>query len=462
MQKHVHYWLGVFTAGVVIVAIAIGAWSVATERALSLVAIAVGAIVALTVVLVLTLTFRRMIFSRFLGVSEASVERITLDTSSLVASTLRGDLEGSQRASQSLAGSLVGWWAWSSFYRWVIGTNLAFLVAFGGFAGTVLLFEQNKRLEEQNTRLSEQTIELQAQRRQLEAQIERFDLQNDLMALNVVAELRSRLENTTGQSPSWDDDLTSGFVSSRMDEVAQQVSAISAGCAFESRQVEMHRGPNPSEVIAISGLAESERLRLAVVNAMLSLTHDQDMNVRLGAVLVLDHLAELPSDLEVSLSGMYVTDLKLQSESGIKLSFERSIIDGLWCRNCEVQVSNSMLISILGAKPVSGVDSIITAGNLDDVLPTVDGTTIEGSSELLFWAGQETELGPILRSVVIGKFFTIMNDVDFERFSGLYSSRADYSSYSSGIDSLEILHPDCRLASDLSKAMPFVQSSNAD
>lgn len=150
MRLHVAYWIGFFTSAFVIVAVAVGAWSVATEQALNFTSVAFGAIVALSISLSLILLLRRFLLKKILGATEASLSDIASDAIGAASSLSKGDHKEASDRAENAARSALGWYSWVNLYRWVINANIALLVAFAGFTGTVLLFEQNKRIQNQN------------------------------------------------------------------------------------------------------------------------------------------------------------------------------------------------------------------------------------------------------------------------------------------------------------------------
>ena len=213
VQRHVAFWIGFFAASLVIVPIAIGVWGLAEDMAELWVVFLYGAIATLVGIAVLAILFRDRVMTWLLGRADASLEEVSSRLVSTIAAAVRGDHKGAEEEGKVLAAVLAGWWAWSNLYRWVIGSALGLLVAFGAFVGTVLLFEQNRKLgqqttaletqtkalETQTTRLGEQTAFMEAQTKLMQTQTDRLEdqaeqatMQNEILTLSLVNELRSQ------------------------------------------------------------------------------------------------------------------------------------------------------------------------------------------------------------------------------------------------------------------------------
>lgn len=410
MQKHVHYWLGVFSASVIIVAVAIGAWSVATEKALNLLAMAVGMILALTIFLFLIIVLRRPILEKFLGVSEASVEKITIESSSLVSSTIKGDAEGARAAGEALAGSVVGWWVWSNFYRWVIATNIALLVAFGGFAGTVLLFEQNKRLREQTTELIEQ-------RKQLQAQNERFDMQNELASLNLVFDFRQRLKNLEMTNKQ-------GFEAYMLVAYDDNKVVDDANtCKLTGSNEPLKPMPNKSSIAAVSDLTRSDILGERVLNALRYLLEDSDDTVRLGALMALDRIGAVAPSGEFTFTGMDIDGLSLNT--GQSITFSGSNVFNIDCERCSITIYGSFAQNIKASK-LASYYSIV--GNPSEPVIDTELSAPVAENEVSAFSAESTlpqviTLQVVDHSILTGTFQAVDDRVtETLRFSNSYVS----------------------------------------
>ena len=142
MSRHLSFWIGFFAAALVIVPVAVGAWGVTQGFARDWAATFFIVICTIVGLLVIGLLFRGAILRRLTGRAEATVEEISTTLISGVSAAVAQDRAAAEREADKLARVVLGWYAWSNFYRWVIGTALALLLAFASFTGTVLLFEQ--------------------------------------------------------------------------------------------------------------------------------------------------------------------------------------------------------------------------------------------------------------------------------------------------------------------------------
>jgi hypothetical protein len=61
-----------------------------------------------------------------------------------------------KKHSGELSRSLIAWYSWAGFYRWVIKTGVTFLGVFAVFSGTILLIDQNEKLQNQNALTKDQ------------------------------------------------------------------------------------------------------------------------------------------------------------------------------------------------------------------------------------------------------------------------------------------------------------------
>lgn len=352
MNKHMNFWIGWFTAAFVVVFIAVGAWGVATDQALEAVAWGFGLTLALTVLLCAVLFFRARLLRFFLNTTEASIEELASHSFELIGATTRGDKELVANKTQMLVRSFLGWYAWSSFYRWVIRTNMALLIAFGGFAGTVLLFEQNRRLEEQ-------TIELIGQRKQLEEQNSRFDIQNELLGLSLTSELRERLRPVADKQKGLG--LTRNTVSTFGDTSGHSCTLSLINSALGSVS-------NASSVEAVAKLAQSQYIGKSVVSTLETLLKDDDDGVALGALVALDSLGKVPPGTRIFISGKSIFGLNLQSD--VDISFSNSFLLNFRCSNCTASLFSAVSVSSVVNQYLIVEDSIIS--NQSIMLPEDD------------------------------------------------------------------------------------------
>lgn len=373
MQKHLAFWIGFFLAAVCSVIIALGAWGVVTERALSVVAVAAGAIFALSLVLIVIFAFRDTIIRRTFGSAVTSLEELTQKFSQLASATIDKDSKRTADASSDMARGLLSWYAWVSSYRWIINTNIALLIVFGGFTGTVLLFEQNNRIREQTKQLVEQAILLRQQN-------DRMEVQNEIQLLSVVDELRTRMSSTArSRTEQFVVTAATGFGGlSSLDDFAlddqaetdDSVDKISgpsdvspeAPCRVLVDGSGLSRLPNPSEIRAIAGLAQSEKIGPSIIGALASLLYDENSGVVLGSMIILDDLGLLQeaSGGTVTLRDVFIGTLEVSSD--VKIVFEESFVKDFTCLNCKVSAQGTY-ISVVDNMTFANIDrSVVEAG----------------------------------------------------------------------------------------------------
>lgn len=312
MRNQVSFWIGFFSAALVVVAFAVGAWSVVTEKALNFVAVIFGMVIALTLALFIGLTFRRFILKKILGATEKSLDEISSDTFALISSASRGEKEEASLRASSLTRSVIGWYIWNNFYRWVIGTNVTLLVAFAGFAGTVLFFEQNKKIDEQTTQIK---------------------LQNGLLGIEFLTTLRGLLVRPAAPIP-----LDQG-------EFVFQVGNESQ-C-----DVSLRRKWPALQAVNFAGISYAERLyqqpsmQTSIVDALQALLSDDSGAVSLAALLALEKLRIAPTLGQLSVSrASIVGDIEISSR--IKLTISGSRLQGFHCDECELFVLGSLVDDI--------------------------------------------------------------------------------------------------------------------
>ena len=97
-----------------------------------------GAIAALLLVLVLLLAVRKWLLQKLTGNDESGLNDVATNIAGLVRAARVGSDEEQHNAVARATSSLINWYVWSNFYRWVIGTAVGLLLAFGAYAGTIL------------------------------------------------------------------------------------------------------------------------------------------------------------------------------------------------------------------------------------------------------------------------------------------------------------------------------------
>ncbi|MGI3186377.1 hypothetical protein [Nioella aestuarii] len=360
LQKHLSFWVGFFSAVIVAVPIAVGVWGAASEFARNMSILLFGAVGTLIAVLVVVLFLRDWILRRTLGTTRATMEDFANSIGRIAASIASGDHKRLETETQEIAKTALGWYAWSSFYRWVIGSAIGLLLAFGAFTGTVLLFEQNNRLQEQT---------------------DQFDTQNEILTLSLASELRLQLQNASEQA-------SFSFMSRRGGDFLTGIPLLShadgCGVGYDS-EIELSTVPSPAIVDAIADLATRESpIRARVVEALRHLLMDSDGTVAAGALLVLDQIGQADGAY-VQLSGMYIGTNDLNLSSAAEILLVDSYVDGLTCRECTSRFVTSIILandpgddprarlSLIFSMPGLGMDglesNIIALAETDATLP---------------------------------------------------------------------------------------------
>ncbi|CAN0453145.1 unnamed protein product, partial [Ectocarpus fasciculatus] len=163
MQKHVHFWTGVFVTLFLSVPLAMGIAGIAIDEAKRTALSVLSMMCVLVVLLVLVLANRDHILRFITGRTESSLDEIASGAFDAIGAAYARDKEQSAKQIARLVSTIVNWYSWSGFYRWVIGTLTAILVVFTGLAGTVLLLDQNKKLGEQTNLLEKQNTAIKLQ-----------------------------------------------------------------------------------------------------------------------------------------------------------------------------------------------------------------------------------------------------------------------------------------------------------
>jgi hypothetical protein len=150
MEKHIYFWLGVLSAILLAVPASIGTMFVLGTEAINLAAFAVGALFSLVSCLLATLAFRDRILQKLFGTANTSMITTANSFGNIIFSAASRDLEKTRHHSEEFSKNILSWYAWSSFYKWIIGTGVALLGTFAVFAGTILIVDQNNQLRKGN------------------------------------------------------------------------------------------------------------------------------------------------------------------------------------------------------------------------------------------------------------------------------------------------------------------------
>lgn len=410
MARHLSFWIGFFAAALVIVPVAVGAWGVTQGFARDWAATFFIVICTMVGLLVMGLLFRGAILRRLTGRAEATVEDISSTLISGVSAAVAQDRATAEREADKLARVVLGWYAWSNFYRWVIGTALALLLAFASFTGTVLLFEQIAKLEDQTRVMQAQQELMDAQTRFMENQTQRLEeqsraaaMQNEIEMLNLVNQLRDQMLATIETKPLRDwlrRDGRSGF-----EDPLVSLSTDQQACALGFNLDHVMSGP-PSPAIrgAIVNLTLSPMLGPQVLTALELLVQDGHGGVALGALQILERAGH-----SVAVDRIFVQDVMMQREVVLKrfngeIVFENAFLWGFECPDCDFHIRGSYL-NPTDVQPKTALRSVITQVDVNDPPVVAIGTVNQGIPLPIEWPGVEVALGPFFFAFEQGWLF---------------------------------------------------------
>lgn len=372
MSRHLSFWIGFFAAALVIVPVAVGAWGVTQGFARDWAATFFIVICTIVGLLVVGLLFRGAILRRLTGRAEATVEDISSTLISGVSAAVAQDRATAEREADKLARVVLGWYAWSNFYRWVIGTALALLLAFASFTGTVLLFEQIAKLEDQTRVMQAQQELMDAQTRFMESQTQRLEeqteaaaMQNEIMTLNLVNEIRDQMLASVEQRPLGEWLATVGTLV--IDEPLARYATEAASCGLHfDLDYPLNSAPSPAAIGAITQLAQSDALGQRVVDALNLLAGDSHGSVALGAVLVLQNVSQ-PFASNVILRDLFLIEPIRLSGHVYDLSLRRSYVSSLICPDCQIHISASFYQFNIPVVASGGYNLVVNSGRDDPV-----------------------------------------------------------------------------------------------
>lgn len=359
MAKHLSFWIGFFAAALLIVPIAVGVWGAAGELAEYVAVFLFGTIAGLVVLVVVALFFRNAILRRVLRRGEASLEDVTAALVTTISSASAGDRAAAEKSAVALGQTFAGWWAWANLYRWVIASALGLLLAFGAFTGTVLLFEQNRKLGEQTETLRTQTRALQiqtqrlteqtefmrsqtglmqAQTERLRDQIEQAAMQNEILTLSLVSELRNQMLASASEVTMEEIFVDADFVG----PWGLLAGNIDASCAIGVRESDtLQRPPSRAVIQALVRLARDGRLVEQVREALGFLLTDENGAVALGAYMALSELGLDDDRAPERLHGLFIEDVRINATGA--LLFDNSIVSTLRCPGCSFAFEQSIV-----------------------------------------------------------------------------------------------------------------------
>lgn len=318
----------------------------ADEQILQVAIILFVGVMTLVGTLVIVLIFRDWILRKLLGRTEVALDDVAGALVRAVSAASAGDREAATTHAQAFVQSGIGWYTWSNFYRWVFNTALALLVAFGAFWGTVLLFEQTRTLRVQTDRIADQTELMSSQTKLMEAQTARLEeqtlaavIQNEILTVSLVGELRDQILSTTQEVDFFE--LLRGS-DGYFDKDLELVRARSGACRLNLDDPgPLTRPPGGGTIRALAKLARSGRLAPQVREALDFLTEDNNGAVALTAVRVLDEIGGTKTYELSNIERMLLEEWEIRQPHDFYIS--GSVVSDLTCPDCKVILSDSFV-----------------------------------------------------------------------------------------------------------------------
>jgi hypothetical protein len=360
MVKHFAFWIGFFAAALMIVPVALGIWGAADELARNIAAFMFGAIAILVLLMVVLLFLRDWLLQRLIGQSEVTLDEIVSSLVKGISAASRGDREESEREAEKLARAATGWYVWSNFYRWVVASALGLLLAFGAFTGTVLLFEQNRKLDQQTALMDTQSGLMEAQTTRMAEQSEQAAMQNEIMTLSLVSELREQLLGTVetisfgsalAQSPGAEWGVLGSYSPDR------DTCVVTTDTEAELRTL-----PSEATMKAIGQLTAEGLIADRVIAALRFLQEDRDPAVSLAALIILDR-AGVVEDTTAIFSGLFVDQLRLTGRH--KIDFSGSFLASMECPSCDVAFRASAIGEVASDSKLRLTGTLVLQGTAD-------------------------------------------------------------------------------------------------
>jgi len=339
MQRQISFWLGIFVALIVAIPIIMGVLSNAEDYAIKYSGFLAGIGFCIILTLILMLFFRESILKRITG--SAKAEFVDLSEKIVLLFLEKTDEREKAEAVTEVTTTFANWYIWTRFYKWVIATCIAILIAAAGFAGSVLLAKQNAIMGLQK---------------------EQADLQNDLQIFETQAFIRAQLDTP----PSPITDITDWALSDTIIPFSYNY------CQIEGElNVSEHRfdhAANGSTLRLVHSRFQKEKLKPIVQEALNHLFDDNDSGVAMSSLLILDFGNHLIDSQDVLYGNNLGGNYQLENFSG-SFHLERSFF-GIECASCK---SGYFTSSFIGETemPVGGRMNIymwdMSLGEVDEV-----------------------------------------------------------------------------------------------
>jgi len=311
MQKYVYFFLGLFSATILAVSIFIGVGMITVETIKEQITLVFVVIICLLLVLCIVAFFREKIFEKLGLKVRVGTEDIADAINLFVGDIVNGRKHEAVESSKDVVRMGLSWYSWTSFYRWIIRTSIALLITFTGFAGTILILQQNERIREQTVKLKEQN--------------DLIENQKDFQILSLPNQLRKPFNSDKAD-----------FIT---DTWMQSIEVEQCGIGLQEKK-DLYPNPSEGSIKFILQLIDGSSLQNEMIEWLAPLLEDSNPSVRLGALILLDRLNKVPNDTTVVLNNVHVESLTLNTSA--KIHFNYSAVSGLKCKNCIVQFYRSI------------------------------------------------------------------------------------------------------------------------
>lgn len=150
----------------------------------------IGLLIAGALVLLIAVLFPIAIWAvrRLARSTAGTFSGIVASVGDATRSAIDGDGKGAATNVEAAVLGFAAWYTPIALRQWIATTTIALLIALGGLAGTALLFRQTLLLDDQNKKLEKQTNLLETQNKTIE-------LQNESMIFQVVTSESQRRSN---------------------------------------------------------------------------------------------------------------------------------------------------------------------------------------------------------------------------------------------------------------------------
>lgn len=305
MKNHTNFWLGFLSAILLSVPIFFGIAGLAEEKAIDTAVVLFIVISTLIAVFIFLVLFRDRVLKKLLGQGQSSLEEIANTIGRIINAGISGDKDRVAKHSSELSKVAISWYVWTGFYRWIIATCIGLLLAFAAFAGTILLVDQNKKIEFQT------------------AQLER---QNELQSITLASTIREML-----------------YVPARSTRAYDFGIALD-GCFMDAPEtILLEQQPSNAIISSVVDLASSADWGDRILQIVSTLLLDDSSSVRLGALLVLEELDKQPDERTFSFNNINVSISQGDIRGDYSLDFTNSYIRRFDCENCDVDIYDSIV-----------------------------------------------------------------------------------------------------------------------